>query len=81
MTTCVEVYIEDDGTMSVAVEQDVQPSPEESAEQKQQVESIEQVMQIIQAVAQSGGGQSQEPAPDENAAMDQGFSGVRGGGL
>lgn len=72
--------------MSVAVEQDVQPEPEEGQEQKQPVESLEQVMQILQAVVtQSQGGQPEPaaaaPQQDENAAMNQGFAGVRGGGL
>lgn len=86
MTKCVEIYVEDDGSMSVAVESDVDmSSPEEQGEQRQPVKSLDEVMQILQSVVADN--EQAEPAPDaegpadEAAAMQAGYQGVRGGGL
>lgn len=85
MTTCVEVYFEDDGSISVAVEQSVvADSPEEKAEQKQPVKSLDEVMQILQSVQGESGEQPGAPeggAEDAGESFESGFGGVRGAGL
>lgn len=81
---CVEIYFAEDGTMSVSVEQDVmEDSPDEKGEQRQPVKSLDEVMQILQAVQQEGGAMpEQEMAPEDTGeGFEQGFKGVRGGGL
>lgn len=82
---CVEIYFAEDGTMSVAVEQDVmEKAPDEQNEQRQPVKSLDEVMQILQAVQQDGQPQEGAEMPEaepQGEGFEQGFKGVRGGGL
>jgi hypothetical protein len=84
MGVCIELYIEDDGTMAIAVEQNA-PEPEETGEQKTPVKSLDEaiamITQIAGELASQGGAQAepgQELPPEGDESFEQGFAGARG---
>jgi len=86
MGVCIELYIEDDGTMAIAVEQNA-PEPEETGEQKTPVKSLDEAIAMItqiagelssQGGAQTEPGQQLPPEGQDDQSFEQGFSKARG---
>lgn len=80
MATCIELYLEDDGTMAIAVEQNAVEEAGEKAEQKTPVKSLDEAIAMIKQIAGELQGQPEQegPAEDQGEAFEQGFAGARG---